>query len=214
MQFYKSVALPAGLAVSAFLLGISWAGHREVEAWDLATDAIESSTRVLQESRASIVLALIRSLEAVRAERREGALSALEQELRIHTRLLEHGSTSASDRPTLEAEALQKARAYLAEHPEAAQRPVEPSSSPFSQAAILPEYEGGSLRGLRITELAPDGFLASLGVQNDDLLVAVQDVPITSARQVPEALREIEHQPADLRLDVERGGQLVRLSRR
>jgi C-terminal processing protease CtpA/Prc len=214
MQFYRSVALSAGLAVTAFLLGMSWAGYREVEAWDLATDAIDSSTRVLQESRASIVLALIRSLEAVRAERREDALAALEQELRIHTRLLEHGDTSASDRPTLEAEALQRARAYLAEHPEAAQRRLEPSSSPFSQAAILPEYEGGSCQGLRIAELAPDSFLASLGVKNNDLLVAVQDVPITSIQQVPEALREIEQQPADLRLDVERGGQLVRLSRR
>jgi type II secretory pathway component PulC len=84
---------------------------------------------------------------------------------------------------------------------------VTPSDE--SQARLIPIVRMGSPVGVRISDIRHDGLFATLGLENGDSLMAVNDVPVTSPMVTD--LRDITTLPDVLDLSVRRGAERLRI---
>jgi hypothetical protein len=198
------------------LFGYFFALHRateEVQAgFAIFQDMTATGLQAVESSRASTVEALLEGLAALHASDEEAAVAQLQATLHHQARLLELRLEGRPEPSPHSSQVLARANSYIRDHelPEVAARP---GRSPFSQAIVLPDYQGGKLRGLRISGLLEQSYLASLGVKNRDVIVSVDGTGLSSMADAADALRLIEAQPPDLALEVLRDGQKSRLTR-
>jgi general secretion pathway protein C len=77
-------------------------------------------------------------------------------------------------------------------------------------ARIVPEQRDGKLSGFRLYSIRPEGPFAKLGLQNGDLLVSVNGLPIMTperALEIYARLKNADH----IALAIERDGQPITL---
>lgn len=84
---------------------------------------------------------------------------------------------------------------------------VTPSDE--SQARLIPIVRMGSPVGVRISDIRHGGLFATLGLENGDSILAVNDVPVTSPDVTD--LRDLEALPDVLDLSIRRGSAQIRI---
>src|SRR5699024_5698000 len=54
----------------------------------------------------------------------------------------------------------------------------------FGHGRYLPNMEGDTRRGLRLVDVAPGGIFSQLGLQNGDVILSVNGVPLNTQQDV------------------------------
>ena len=79
------------------------------------------------------------------------------------------------------------------------------------QARAIPLIEGGVPKGFSLQEIEPGSIYQKLGLQDGDVITAVNGQPLTTADQAIR-LFQVFRNERDIALDVTRGGQRMKLS--
>jgi general secretion pathway protein C len=82
-----------------------------------------------------------------------------------------------------------------------------------AKARLVPSFSKGHMTGLKIFNLSPDSLLASLGLENGDLVIRANDKSIRSPDDVLSVYNMLKD-PQSLRLEIERRGQRLTLPKR
>nr|MDJ0788395.1 type II secretion system protein GspC [Myxococcota bacterium] len=61
----------------------------------------------------------------------------------------------------------------------------------FSQARILPKYEGGSMVGIQLNSIKEGSLFQQIGIQDGDTVTTVNGVEITGQQESAQVLREL-----------------------
>lgn len=73
-------------------------------------------------------------------------------------------------------------------------------------ARILPNYEDGKLRGIKLTGVRPNSVLRAIGLRSGDVILAIDGKPIATAREGSALFSRVES-AKQLRIDLERQGK-------
>ena len=84
---------------------------------------------------------------------------------------------------------------------------VTPNDTP--QARLIPIIRMGSPVGVRIFDIVDGGLFATLGLENGDSILSVNDVPVTSPSVTD--LRDLDVLPDVVDLSIRRRGEQVRI---
>jgi general secretion pathway protein C len=76
------------------------------------------------------------------------------------------------------------------------------------QARIVPSFKNGQANGFKLFSIRPDSLYSKIGVQNGDVIQAINGLDMNSPDKALEAYTKLRDAPA-LDLQIERGGQTV-----
>jgi len=80
----------------------------------------------------------------------------------------------------------------------------------LTDARLLPNMAGGAQNGFRISEIKRGGLYETLGLQNGDILLSVNDFKLASPESALQAFTTLQGSSA-IKLDVERRGKKLKL---
>ncbi len=129
---------------------------------------------------------------------------------------LEHSARlSAAPQPTLNRPAIRPRNAPPAAIRKQMQRAhlrqqLQNFPALLSQARIVPHLAGGKPDGFVISEIAPGSLYQQAGLQNGDILLAVNGQPITSAKQAMHMYQTLQ-QTSAIDLQLMRAGRLKQI---
>ena len=93
--------------------------------------------------------------------------------------------------------------------PEAVENLVRNPASLLEQASLVPEFQDGQMIGVQIRKPKPGSVFEQLGIQDGDVIVELNGIPIDSPEQTAQILAEISaDEPATIGLA---GGRTVNL---
>ncbi len=81
----------------------------------------------------------------------------------------------------------------------------------FSQARILPKYDGGEMVGIELTKIKPDSFYEKVGLQDGDVVKSLNGIKIDSPSASKELLG-VFTKSSEIVAEVERAGQTQQLN--
>jgi general secretion pathway protein C len=74
-------------------------------------------------------------------------------------------------------------------------------SALFSQARILPKYEGGQMVGVQVSAIKPGSLFEQAGLQNGDTITEINGQPVSGPEGAPQLFQKLT-QGGDIRLGV------------
>ena len=74
-------------------------------------------------------------------------------------------------------------------------------SALFSQARILPKYEGGQMIGVQVSAIKPGSLFEQAGLQNGDTITEINGQPVSGPEGAPQLFQKLT-QGGDIRLGV------------
>lgn len=77
-------------------------------------------------------------------------------------------------------------------------------STILMQAAAVPYYENGTLRGFRLLEIDPASIYEQAGLVNNDIIVAINDEPIVDVSRTIKTLHSLKNEP-NVKITLQRG---------
>jgi general secretion pathway protein C len=75
-------------------------------------------------------------------------------------------------------------------------------SALFSQARILPKYEGGQMVGVQVSAIKPGSLFEQAGLQNGDTITEINGQPVNGPEGAPQLFQKLT-QGGDIRLGVQ-----------
>jgi type II secretion system protein C len=75
-------------------------------------------------------------------------------------------------------------------------------SALFSQARILPKYEGGQMVGVQVSAIKPGSLFEQAGLQNGDTITEINGQPVSGPEGAPQLFQKLT-QGGDIRLGVQ-----------
>jgi general secretion pathway protein C len=75
-------------------------------------------------------------------------------------------------------------------------------SALFSQARILPKYEGGQMVGVQVSAIKPGSLFEQAGLQNGDTITEINGQPVSGPEGAPQLFQKLA-QGGDIRLGVQ-----------
>jgi general secretion pathway protein C len=76
-------------------------------------------------------------------------------------------------------------------------------SALFSQARILPKYEGGQMVGVQVSAIKPGSLFEQAGLENGDTITEINGQPVNGPEGAPQLFQKLT-QGGDIRLGVKR----------
>ena len=76
----------------------------------------------------------------------------------------------------------------------------------MTDARLLPSIKDGKVEGFRVSEVKPQGIFGTIGIQNGDILLSINDFPIDSPEKAIQAFATLKGQ-SRIKLDLIRNGQ-------
>jgi type II secretion system protein C len=111
-------------------------------------------------------------------------------------------ATAARTRPQARANLERLAQNRFAVDKSEVQNLATNPSALFSQARILPKYEGGQMVGVQVSAIKPGSLFEQAGLQNGDTITEINGQPVSGPEGAPQLFQKLT-QGGDIRLGVQ-----------